>query len=87
MVASLLDLAGLDWPVPDLSTLCRRQKTLALHIPYRSGTGALHLLIDSTGVEAEGDGEWPASKHGPSEPRDWHKVHLPRFVRPSAPAD
>ena len=28
MVASLLRLAGLDWPVPDYSTLCRRQKTL-----------------------------------------------------------
>jgi hypothetical protein len=28
MVASLLQLAGLNWPVPDYSTLCRRQKTL-----------------------------------------------------------
>ena len=76
MVASLLDLAGLDWPVPDFSTLCRRQKTLTVHIPYRPGTGALHLLIDSTGVKAEGDGEWLARKHGPSKPRDWRKVHL-----------
>ena len=25
MVASLLRLAGLDWPVPDCSTPCRRQ--------------------------------------------------------------
>ncbi|MFV0292029.1 MAG: IS5/IS1182 family transposase, partial [Paracoccus sp. (in: a-proteobacteria)] len=23
-------LAGLDWPVPDYTTLCRRQKTLAV---------------------------------------------------------
>jgi len=43
MVASLLDLVRLDCPVPDLSTLCRRQKTLTVHIPYRPGTGALHL--------------------------------------------
>ena len=76
MVASLLDLAGLDWPLPDFSTLCRRQKTLTVHIPYRPSTGALHLLIDSTGVKAEGDGEWLAKKHGPSKPRDWRKVHL-----------
>ena len=27
MVASLLRLAGLDWPVPDYSTLSRRQMT------------------------------------------------------------
>jgi len=33
MVASLLKLAGLDWPVPDFSTLCRRQKTLAAQVP------------------------------------------------------
>jgi len=76
MVASLLELAGLDWPVPDVSTLCRRQKTLTVPIPYRPSTGALHLLIDSTGVTAAGDGAWRAKKHGPSEPRDWRKVHL-----------
>ena len=46
MVTSLLELAGLNWPVPDFSTLCRRQKTLTVHIPYRPSTGALHLLID-----------------------------------------
>ena len=28
MVHSLLRLAKLDWPVPDFSTVCRRQKTL-----------------------------------------------------------
>lgn len=76
MVTSLLELAGLDWPVPDFSTLCRRQKTLTVHVPYRPSTGALHLLIDSTGVKAEGDGEWLARKHGPSKPRDWRKGHL-----------
>lgn len=47
-----------------------------MHIPYGSSTGALHLLIDSTGVKAEGDGGWLAKKHGPSRPRDWRKVHL-----------
>ena len=33
-VASLLRLAGLDGPVPNYSTLCRRQKTLAVQLPY-----------------------------------------------------
>ena len=49
LVASLLALAGLDWPVPDFSTLSRRQKGLNVAISYRQSTGALHLLIDSTG--------------------------------------
>lgn len=30
MVASLLRMAGLDWAVPDYTTLCRRQKTLTV---------------------------------------------------------
>ena len=30
----------------------------------------------STGIRAEGEGEWFAKKHGPSKPRQWRKVHL-----------
>ena len=62
-VESLLRLVGLAWPVPDFSTLCRRQKTLSASLPYRGGTGPLNLLIDSTGIKAEGEGEWNARKH------------------------
>ena len=76
LVASLLKLADLDWPVPDFSTLCRRQKGLIVQIPYRPSTGALHLLIDSTGIKAAGEGEWSTRKHGASRPRSWRKVHL-----------
>ena len=76
LVASLLALAGLNWAVPDFSTLSRRQKGLNVTIPYRPSTGALHLLIDSTGSKAEGEGEWFAKKHEPSKPRQWRKVHL-----------
>ena len=76
LVASLIELARLDWPVPDFSTLCRRQKGLTVQIPYRQSTGALHLLIDSTGIKAAGEGEWSTRKHGASRPRSWRKVHL-----------
>jgi len=62
-VESLLELVGLDWTVPDYSTLCRRQRTLAVAIPYRGSAGPLHLLVDSTGIKAEGEGEWNARKH------------------------
>jgi len=46
-VDSLLELVGLDCAVPDFSTLCRRQKTLSVAIPYRGSSGPLHLLIPS----------------------------------------
>ena len=75
-VESLLRLIGLDWEVPDFSTLSRRQKTLKVNIPYRGSQGALHLLIDSTGIKVEGEGEWNARKHGGPKRRVWRKVHL-----------
>ena len=76
MVASLLKMAGLDWPVPDHSTLCRRQKTVTIQIPYRRSGGNLNLLVDSTGVKMSGDGEWQVRRHGPGRRRQWRKVHL-----------
>jgi len=75
-VESLLKRVGLDWSVPDFSTLCRRQKTLSVAIPYKGSAGPLHLLVDSTGIKAEGEGEWNARKHGGSKRRLWRKIHI-----------
>lgn len=76
VVQSLLRLVGLDCPVPDFSTLCRRQQKLNVAIPYRGGAGPLHLLIESAGIEAEGEGEWNARRHGGAKRRIWRKVHI-----------
>ncbi len=69
-------MAGLNWPVPDYSTLCRRQRTVTIQIPFRRSDGDLNLLVDSTGVKMRGDGEWQVRKHGPGQRRQWRKVHL-----------
>lgn len=74
-VQSLLQLVGLAWAVPDFSTLCRRQRTLNVSLPYRGSEGPLNLLIDSTGIKAEGEGEWNARKHGGTKRRIWRKIH------------
>lgn len=76
LAESLLQLAGLDWTVPDYSTLCRRQKTLSVVIAARPNNAGLHLLIDSTGVKMLGEGEWKSKKHGADYRRQWRKVHL-----------
>jgi len=73
---SLLKLADLDWTLPDHTTLCRRQKTLALQSPFWRADGPLNLLLDSTGIKFLGDGEWQACKHGVQGRRQWRKVHL-----------
>ncbi|WOI33826.1 IS5 family transposase [Tritonibacter scottomollicae] len=87
-VASLLELSGLGWSVPDFSTLSRRQKALDVTIPYRGSKGALHLLVDSTGINVEGEGEWHTRKHpshtckhmlpgnGWLATQGWRKIHL-----------
>ncbi len=66
----------MDWTVPDCSTLSRRQQTLNVSIPYRGGTGPLNLLINSTSIRAEGEGECNARKHGGPKRRIWRKIHI-----------
>jgi len=34
------------------------------------------MLIDSTGIKAEGEGEWNARKHGGPKRRLWRKIHI-----------
>lgn len=71
-VESLLSVIDLDWAVPNFGTLSRRQKALKVNIPYHESDGPLHLLIDSTGIEVEGEGEWNARKHGGTKRRVRH---------------
>ena len=40
------------------STLSRRQKILKVNIPYCGAEGPLYLLVNSTGIKVEGEGEW-----------------------------
>jgi hypothetical protein len=75
-VQSLLALSGLMWPVPDFSTLCRRQRSLDVQVAYRSSATGLHLLVDSTGIKFLGEGEWKCKKHGPERRRQWRKLHI-----------
>ena len=51
-------------------------KALAVNIPYRGANGPLRLLIDSTGIKVEGEGEWNARKHGGPKRRVWRKIPL-----------
>ena len=45
--------------------------------PLLPFAGALHLVIDSTGLKIWGDGEWQAHKHKTSNQcRSWRKLHL-----------
>ena len=72
----MLRLIDLGRAVPNFGTLSRRQKRLKVNIPWRASQGPLHLLIDSTAIKIEGDGEWNARKHGGTKRRVWRKIHI-----------
>ena len=76
MAQSLLELAGLDWQVPDFSTVSLRQTHLSVTIGANATTTGLHLLVDSTGIKMLGEGEWKTEKHGAEYRRQRRKVHL-----------
>lgn len=75
-VERLLKLANLDCAVPDYKTLCWREKTHAVQIPYRRADGPLNLLFDGTGIRFLGIGEWQAGKPDVRGRRQWRKVRL-----------
>src|SRR4051794_374089 len=75
LIGSVLQLLGLDLPVPDHSTLSRRAATLEVPRP-RAGGAPLHLLVDSTGLHLCGPGEWLGEKHGTKRRRARRGVHL-----------
>ena len=75
LIASIIDLLGLDLAVPDHSTMSRRAETLEVPRPRR-GLEPVHLLVDSTGLKLCGPGEWLVEKHGTRMRRGWRKLHL-----------
>jgi len=73
---SLVALLRVTLPVPDFSTLSRRQRTLAVPLPVRPVTAPLHWVIDSTGLKIFGEGEWKVRQHGWTKHRRWLRLHL-----------
>ena len=76
LIGSILQLLGVDLPVPDYSTLSRRAQSLELPAQPRAPGGAIHLLVDSSGLKLGGPGEWLVEKHGTSKRRSWRKLHI-----------
>jgi hypothetical protein len=77
LIGSLIRLLGLDFPVPDHTTLSRRGETLEVPRPrFGSSAGPVHLLVDSTGLKLCGAGEWRIEKHGTKTRRAWRKLHI-----------
>jgi hypothetical protein len=76
MLGSILDLLGLELPVPDHTTFSRRSADLGVATALKKASGRVHVVIDSTGLKVFGAGEWRHEKHGGKPRRTWRKLHL-----------
>ena len=57
----------LDLRSPDHSTLSRRANQLDIQFPTVGRKTAIHLVVDSTGLQIVGQGPWSSAKHGERE--------------------
>ena len=74
---SLLTLMGLALPCPDHTTLSRRHATVTIRQQGdRAAEGPLSLIVDSSGLQVCGQGEWHTQKHGEKKAKRWKKLHI-----------
>ena len=76
LAKKLLQLAELNWSVPDFSTVSRRRKRLRDVTAGLSVPPGLHLLIDDSGIRILGEGEWEIRGRGKNCARQWRKLQL-----------
>jgi hypothetical protein len=76
LMTSVLSLMGLTISAPDHTTVSRRAVTLPVIQTTSVPHGPLHVLIDSTGLQVYGAGQWLEAKHGAKSRRKWRKLHL-----------
>jgi len=77
-VESAFRLMGVELPVPDYTTVSRRQARLDVVRDLAAIPTARHVIIDTTGLKVFGADGWNVRKHGMGRGRRrmWRKLHL-----------
>lgn len=76
LAESIFAMMNVKVDSPDHTTLSRRSGNLKISSNLANPSESLTIIIDSTGLEMHGAGEWNQKKHGPSKRRNWRKLHL-----------
>jgi len=76
LMGSVLTLMNLTITAPDHTTVSRRAVGLTVTKSPSAPKGPLHVLIDSTGLQVFGAGQWLEEKHGAKSRRTWRKLPL-----------
>jgi hypothetical protein len=76
-LGSVLRLMDLSLPSPDHTTLSRLNATATIQQQVdHAAEGPIDLIVDSTGLQICGQGEWHSQKHGEKKTRRWKKLHI-----------
>jgi len=75
-MTSVLSLMDLTISAPDHTTVSRRAVALPLIQPASMPHGPLHVLIDSTGLQIHGAGQWLEVRHGAKSRQKARKLRL-----------
>lgn len=75
-IDSIFTLMKVPLDCPDYTCISKRAKSV--NVPFKTTTRGeiAHLVIDSTGLNVFGEGEWKVKKHGQEKRRIWRKLHL-----------
>jgi hypothetical protein len=76
MLRSVAEVLKIDIAVPDHTTLSRRGGGVTILPKWTARDEPLQLLVDSTGLKINGEGEWLDQQRGPRSPRRWRKLHF-----------
>ncbi len=73
---SLIQMRGLDVPIPSYTQISRRAKGLKKTLKRLSQRLPTAIVFDSTGLKVYGEGEWKVRMQGTSKRRTWRKLHI-----------
>src|SRR5262249_40600582 len=75
-LSSVRELRALTFPIPDYSTVSRRQEARQVRLSCGPSHCPRPVVIDAMGLKVYGAGEWHVWKHRVHRRRTWRKLHL-----------
>jgi hypothetical protein len=72
----LLRAAGLNWPVPNFSTVSRRRKQLREVVVDMTDPLGVHLVVDDGGLQIMNVGDWDIRHQFRRDETQWVRIQL-----------
>lgn len=76
LTEKLLYMMGLNWSVPDYSTVSRRRKHLREVVGFPPNRKGWHLLVDDYGIQIMRVGEWKTRPESGANQHRWLELRV-----------